>query len=226
MRIKTVSRAMERNVSLSVLHRKTSFMVHCWRWWMRDHRCHVMSCNLPSHVFFLPLADVLSEEAILKWYNESHLAKGKSVFLEQMKKFVEWLKNAEEGKRARLRSPLQSARAPGLCADCVGALSSPRVRVGGGGGRLKSRRCNRRTHSGFYVNNNANAVERFLNASLFRSFPLCSLPPHILLNCNVRALISLLFSNRHLNSFFSEPERKVKLQDTNGQPLFSAECSL
>ncbi|XP_067371192.1 eIF5-mimic protein 2-A-like isoform X2 [Channa argus] len=41
-------------------------------------------------------ADVLSEEAILKWYNEAHLAKGKSVFLEQMKKFVEWLKNAEE----------------------------------------------------------------------------------------------------------------------------------
>lgn len=48
--------------------------------------------------FFFSLADVLSEEAILKWYNEAHLAKGKSVFLEQMKKFVEWLKNAEEGK--------------------------------------------------------------------------------------------------------------------------------
>lgn len=63
--------------------------------------------DLPT-LFFLPLADVLSEEAILKWYNEGHLAKGKSVFLEQMKKFVEWLKNAEEGKRARLRSPLQS----------------------------------------------------------------------------------------------------------------------
>lgn len=43
-------------------------------------------------------ADVLSEEAILKWHNEARLAKGKSVFLEQMKKFVEWLKNAEEGK--------------------------------------------------------------------------------------------------------------------------------
>lgn len=46
----------------------------------------------------LVLADVLSEEAILKWYNEAHLAKGKSFFLEQMKKFVEWLKNAEEGE--------------------------------------------------------------------------------------------------------------------------------
>uniref|UniRef100_UPI0037E8BE5A eIF5-mimic protein 2-A-like isoform X2 n=1 Tax=Semicossyphus pulcher TaxID=241346 RepID=UPI0037E8BE5A len=47
-------------------------------------------------VVLLYKADVLSEEAILKWYNEAHLAKGKSFFLEQMKKFVEWLKNAEE----------------------------------------------------------------------------------------------------------------------------------
>lgn len=43
-------------------------------------------------------ADVLSEEAILKWYTDAHVAKGKSIFLEQMKKFVEWLKNAEEGE--------------------------------------------------------------------------------------------------------------------------------
>ncbi len=42
-------------------------------------------------------ADVLSEETILKWYKDAHAAKGKSVFLEQMKKFVEWLQNAEEG---------------------------------------------------------------------------------------------------------------------------------
>lgn len=42
--------------------------------------------------------DVLSEEAILRWYNEAHLAKGKGFFLDQMKKFVEWLKNAEEGE--------------------------------------------------------------------------------------------------------------------------------
>lgn len=41
-------------------------------------------------------ADVLSEEAILRWYKDAHAAKGKSVFLEQMKKFVEWLQNAEE----------------------------------------------------------------------------------------------------------------------------------
>lgn len=41
-------------------------------------------------------ADVLSEDVVLKWYKESHLEKGKSVFLEQTKKFVEWLENAEE----------------------------------------------------------------------------------------------------------------------------------
>lgn len=42
--------------------------------------------------------EVLIEEPILKWYKDAHMAKGKSVFLEQMKKFVEWLKNAEEGQ--------------------------------------------------------------------------------------------------------------------------------
>ncbi|KAG5843183.1 hypothetical protein ANANG_G00185790 [Anguilla anguilla] len=41
-------------------------------------------------------ADVLSEDTILRWYKEAHASKGKSVFLEQMKKFVEWLQNAEE----------------------------------------------------------------------------------------------------------------------------------
>lgn len=41
-------------------------------------------------------AEVLSEEPILKWYKDAHAAKGKSVILEQMKKFGEWLKNAEE----------------------------------------------------------------------------------------------------------------------------------
>jgi len=40
--------------------------------------------------------DVLSEEVIMKWYKDSHSSKGKSIFLDQMKKFVEWLQNAEE----------------------------------------------------------------------------------------------------------------------------------
>ena len=54
-------------------------------------------CSNLSNAWFEIAADVLSEEAILKWYKEAHVAKGKSVFLDQMKKFVEWLQNAEEG---------------------------------------------------------------------------------------------------------------------------------
>lgn len=46
---------------------------------------------------YIILADVVSEEVILKWYKEGHSAKGKMMFVEQMKKFVEWLQNAEEG---------------------------------------------------------------------------------------------------------------------------------
>jgi hypothetical protein len=44
------------------------------------------------------VADVLSEEVILKWYKEGHSVKGKMMFLDQMKKFIEWLQNAEEGE--------------------------------------------------------------------------------------------------------------------------------
>lgn len=47
-------------------------------------------------IVMLYKSDVLSEDAILKWYKEGHSAKGKSTFLEQMKKFIEWLENAEE----------------------------------------------------------------------------------------------------------------------------------
>ena len=48
--------------------------------------------------FSFSLADVLSEDTIIKWYKGAHSAKGKNVFLEQMKKMVEWLQSAEEGK--------------------------------------------------------------------------------------------------------------------------------
>lgn len=44
-----------------------------------------------------PIADVLSEDTIIKWYKGGHSSKGKNVFLEQMKKMVEWLQSAEEG---------------------------------------------------------------------------------------------------------------------------------
>lgn len=44
------------------------------------------------------LAEIVSEETILKWYREAHSTKGKMHFLEKMKNFIEWLANAEEGK--------------------------------------------------------------------------------------------------------------------------------
>ncbi|XP_005100739.1 basic leucine zipper and W2 domain-containing protein 1 [Aplysia californica] len=47
-------------------------------------------------IMLLYKTEVVSEDVILKWYKDSHSAKGKSVFLEQMKKFVEWLQSAEE----------------------------------------------------------------------------------------------------------------------------------
>uniref|UniRef100_A0A8C5F4N0 W2 domain-containing protein n=1 Tax=Gadus morhua TaxID=8049 RepID=A0A8C5F4N0_GADMO len=62
-------------------------------------------------VVLLYKADVLSEEAILKWYSEGQQNKGKGMFLEQMKKFVEWLKNAEEGERNLADERLGFARA-------------------------------------------------------------------------------------------------------------------
>jgi len=40
--------------------------------------------------------DVLGEDSIIKWYNNGHTTKGKSVFLPQMQKMVDWLQNAEE----------------------------------------------------------------------------------------------------------------------------------
>lgn len=40
--------------------------------------------------------DIISEEVILKWYKEAHSSKGKIMFLQQMKSFIEWLQSAEE----------------------------------------------------------------------------------------------------------------------------------
>lgn len=42
--------------------------------------------------------DVITEQAIFKWYQEPHLlpGKGRKVFLEQMKPIVDWLETAEE----------------------------------------------------------------------------------------------------------------------------------
>ena len=49
-------------------------------------------------IFLFYKNDVISEDVILRWYKKDHLPKGKSIFLEQMKKFIDWLMNAEEGK--------------------------------------------------------------------------------------------------------------------------------
>lgn len=55
---------------------------------------------IPQLLIILTLlftAEVLSEDSILKWYKDAHSSKGKMHFLQQMKKFIEWLQNAEEG---------------------------------------------------------------------------------------------------------------------------------
>jgi hypothetical protein len=48
---------------------------------------------------FLPFCqrdDVLTEQAIRKWFDEAHIAKGKAVFLSQMKLMMDWLDTAKE----------------------------------------------------------------------------------------------------------------------------------
>lgn len=86
--IKATSSSSSRNeLFIKTNKQKTSFRLS-WP---------VVECST-ADALLLPTADVLSEEAILKWYSDGPLTKGRSIFLEQMKKFVEWLKNAEEGK--------------------------------------------------------------------------------------------------------------------------------
>jgi len=59
-----------------------------------DHMSFMKSFN--KIVLFLYKTDVLSEDSILKWYKETHSSRGWSVFMDQIKKFVEWLEQAEE----------------------------------------------------------------------------------------------------------------------------------
>lgn len=47
-------------------------------------------------IVLLYKADVLTEDIIIDWYKKGHTNKGKSVFLEQTKPFIEWLTSAEE----------------------------------------------------------------------------------------------------------------------------------
>lgn len=47
-------------------------------------------------IILLYKAEVLTEDIIIEWYKRGHAGKGKSVFLEQTKPFIDWLTNAEE----------------------------------------------------------------------------------------------------------------------------------
>jgi hypothetical protein len=51
--------------------------------------------NFNKIVLLFYKTEVLSEEVILKWYKDSHSPKGWSVFMSQMKKFIDWLEQAE-----------------------------------------------------------------------------------------------------------------------------------
>merc|ERR1719250_383273 len=54
---------------------------------------HLKSFNKIVLLFYK--TEVLSEEVILKWYKDGHVPKGWTVFMEQMKKFIDWLEQAE-----------------------------------------------------------------------------------------------------------------------------------
>lgn len=47
-------------------------------------------------IMLLYKTDVISEQTILKWYRQDYSVKGKMMFVDQMRQFVEWLQNAEE----------------------------------------------------------------------------------------------------------------------------------
>merc|ERR1712130_490678 len=52
-------------------------------------------CYDNKNILLFYKTEVLSEEVILKWYKDGHAPKGWTVFMDQMKKFVEWLEQAE-----------------------------------------------------------------------------------------------------------------------------------
>jgi len=59
-----------------------------------DHMIFLKSFN--KIILLLYKTDILSEDSILKWYKETHSSRGWTVFMDQMKKFVDWLEQAEE----------------------------------------------------------------------------------------------------------------------------------
>ena len=65
-----------------------------------DNQSFLKSFNKIMLLFYK--TEVLSEEVILKWYKDGHIPKGWTVFMEQMKKFIEWLEVAESGKMSSI----------------------------------------------------------------------------------------------------------------------------
>ena len=79
---------MEFNIVTSYMGNNL-FLIHYTIWFFKDHFINF---------FYALSADVLSEDSVLKWYKEAHSARGWSVFMDQMKKFVDWLEQADEGE--------------------------------------------------------------------------------------------------------------------------------
>lgn len=77
------------------------FLLNQLRYKKSSHRETFIEWKINVSIFLFT-ANVVSEDAILKWFKDGHSQKGKMHFLEQMKKFIEWLQNAEEGKRNRI----------------------------------------------------------------------------------------------------------------------------
>ena len=74
----------------SVLNREVSFI----------NRSHCT--NFSPH-----LDDILTEDAILKWYQDAHITKGKREFISQMKYMIDWFNTAEEESEEEEANPEQ-----------------------------------------------------------------------------------------------------------------------
>ena len=53
------------------------------------------------------LDDILTEDAILKWYQDAHITKGKREFISQMKYMIDWFNTAEEESEEEVAYPEQ-----------------------------------------------------------------------------------------------------------------------
>lgn len=68
--------------------------------------------------------DVIGEDTIVLWYNKLHSAKGKMLFLPQMRPMVEWLQAAEEASDGEEPSSGALASAAAAGADASTAATA------------------------------------------------------------------------------------------------------